>query len=295
MVEQANAAPRIDHVLRLRDGRLLGYAEYGAVAGKPLFFFHGMPGSRLLAGLGDEISKKMGVRLVAADRPGYGLSDFKPGRTLLDWADDVLELAEALGIERFAVGGVSGGGPYTAACALKIPERLTGAAIISGVGPFDVPDATKGMSRQNRLLFGTAQRASWLASLPMWLMAQAFRRSPERAMAQMVRALPAPDQEVLARPDVLALAIDDTKEAFRQGSRAAAWETILYARPWEFRLQDIGMEVHLWHGEEDVTVPLSMGRYQAQAITNCLATFFPGEGHFMLVDHMEEIMTALMS
>lgn len=289
------ASSKPDNVHRLRDGRLLGFAEYGDPDGKPSFFFHGWPGSRLEAQLADATAKKLGIRVVAIDRPGYGLSDFKAGRTFIDWPSDVVELADALKIERFAVAGVSGGGPYVAVCALKIPERLTAAGIISGVGPFNVPDATEGMSRQNHLIFGMARRVPWLMNLPMWLMAQGARRFPDRFISQMMRSLPEPDQAVLARPEIRAVFKEDVAEAFRSGSRGAAWGAVLYARPWGFRLEDIAMEVHLWQGEEDVNVPPSMGRYQARAIPNCRATFYPGEGHLLMVDRMEEILGSLIS
>jgi pimeloyl-ACP methyl ester carboxylesterase len=289
------AESKPDNVLRLKDGRLLGYAEYGDPAGKPLLFFHGMPGSRLSAQIGDAAAKKLGVRTVAPDRPGYGLSDFKPGRTFLDWPDDVVELADALDIERFPVGGVSGGGPYAAACAFKIPERLTAAGIISGVGPFDVPDATQGMSRQNRLLFGVARRLPWVTNVPMWLMALGARRFADRFMSIMTRSLPEPDRAVLSRPDIRAAFVQDATEAFRSGGRGAAWEAVMYARPWGFRLEEIAMEVHLWQGELDVNVPPPMGRYQAGAIPNCKAAFYPEEAHLLLIDHMEEILGALVS
>lgn len=289
------ADSRPDNVLRLSDGRLLGYAELGDPGGTPLIFFHGMPGSRLGARLGDAAAKRLGVRLVAPDRPGYGLSDFQPGRTLLDWPDDVVELADALSIDRFAVGGVSGGGPYAAVCAFKIPERLTAAGIISGVGPFDVPDATEGMSRQNRLLFSAARRVPWITNVPMWLMAKGARRFADRFLSIMMRNLPEPDQAILFRPEIRPLFVEDAVEAFRPGGRGAAWEAVMYARPWGFRLEEIAMEVHLWQGELDVNVPPSMGRYQAGAIPNCKAAFYPEEGHLLLIDRIEEILGALVS
>ncbi len=103
--------------------------------------------------------------MISIDRPGYGLSDFKPGRTFLDWPADVTELAAALGIDRFGVAGISGGGPYAAVCASAIPQRLTGTYIISGVGPFDTPGATDGMSRQNKILFWLGRRAPSLGGV----------------------------------------------------------------------------------------------------------------------------------
>ena len=287
---------RAASVLTLKDGRRLAYAEYGDPNGKPLFFFHGMPGSRVEGELTDAVAKKLGVRVIAADRPGYGLSDFVPRRTFLDWPADVLELADALGVERFAVAGVSGGGPYVAACALKIPECLTAAGIIAGVGPFDQPDATEGMGATNRFLFGLARRFPWLVRVPMALMSFATRHMGDRMMSGMTRTMPPPDQAALARAEIMALFKRDSSEAFRRGSRGAAWETLMYARRWGFRLEDIAKEVHLWQGELDKNVPPSMGRYQAHAIPNCRATFYPGEGHISLVvDHMEEILGSLMS
>ena len=286
---------RAASVLTLKDGRRLAYAEYGDPQGKPLFFFHGMPGSRLEGQLADPAAKKLGARVIAADRPGYGLSDFVPRRTFLDWPADVLALAAALGIERFAVAGVSGGGPYVAACAFRIPERLTGAGIIAGVGPFDAPDATVGMSQGNRFLFGLARRFPWLVRPPIALMGILAHRFPDRMMRSMIRSMPEPDQAALARPEILALFKEDIAEAFRSGSRGAAWEALMYARPWGFRLEEIAMEVRLWQGELDRNVPPSMGRYQAHAIPNCRSTFYPDEGHISLpVNHLEEILGALV-
>jgi pimeloyl-ACP methyl ester carboxylesterase len=286
---------RNDNTLRLRDGRLLGYAEYGDPKGAPLFYFHGHPGSRVEAELGDATAARQGVRIVGLDRPGYGRSDFKPRRTLLDWPDDVVEAADALGIDRFAVLGASGGGPYAAACAFRIPQRLTAVAVVSGVGPFDAPEATKGMRWQNRVGFGVAGRLPWLARVAMWSMARQVRRSPERVVAAIGRALAEPDRLVLNRPEVRRTFKAVVAEAFRAGSRGAAWDMTLLARPWGFRLEDITMEVHLWQGEEDVLVPPSMGRHLAAAIPNCEATFYPGEGHLLAVDHQDDIQAALVS
>ncbi len=286
---------RPGNVLTLKDGRRLGYAEYGNRQGNPLFYFHGMPGSRLEGGLTEEAARKLGIRVIATDRPGYGLSDFQPHRTFLDWPADVAALADALAIDRFAVAGVSGGGPYVSICALKIPERLTAAGIIAGVGPYDQPDATEGMGSTNRMLFGLAKRFPWLIRFPMAVQSFATRHFVDRLMPAWVRSLPEPDQVAMKRPEIMAIFKRDTIEAFRSGSRGAAWETLMYARPWGFRLEEITMPVHLWQGELDENVPPSMGRYQAQAIPNCRANFYPDEGHISLaVNHIEEILATLV-
>jgi len=290
-------AGRTDNTLRLRDGRRLGYAEYGDPGGRPLFYFHGYPDSRLGARLAHEDAARRGVRVIAFDRPGFGLSDFKRGRTIGDWTADVAEAADELGIERFAVIGISGGGPYAAACAAKIPHRLTSAAIVSGLAPLNVRAATAGMSRWNRLTIPILRRLPWLlpaiARLLMWLFAQGLRRWPDRVLRLLSRSAPASDKAILAKPEIWAAMKEDFAEAFRQGSRGAAWELVLYLRPWDFRLEDISVDVHLWQGETDNVIPASMGRYLAQTIPNCQARFYPDEGHLLVVDRMEEIQSAL--
>jgi pimeloyl-ACP methyl ester carboxylesterase len=285
----AAITPKTDNQLRLRDGRILGYAEYGDPDGTPVFFFHGMPGSRLEGALAHEAAVRNRVRIISPDRPGYGLSTFQPKRTFLDWPGDMTQLADSLGIGRFAVAGISGGGPYVAVCALRIAPRLTRAIMISGVGPFDVPGATEGMSRQNRMLFAASRRAPILVRIVMAFMARGMKRSPDRFMDRMLKSLPKPDQDVLADPALRELFKQDALESMRPGARGAAYESVMYARPWGFRLHDITMPVTLWQGDADVNVPVVMGRYQAQAIPNCDWRFFPGEGHMLIFAHMDEL------
>jgi pimeloyl-ACP methyl ester carboxylesterase/uncharacterized protein (DUF952 family) len=284
---------RPDNVLRLPDGRIMGYAQYGDPGGRPLFFFHGFPGSRLEAGRGDEAAERHGVRIIAPDRPGFGLSEFKPRRRIADWPDDVTAVASLLDIDRFAVVGVSGGGPYAAACAARIPDRLTGVAIVSGLGPLDAPAATAGMMAINRWTLALVRRAPWLARLPMAFARALVRRFPGRVVDILSYAAPPADRAVMARPEVRRMFVDDVRESFRQGSRGQAWEVALFARPWGFRLEDIRVRVHLWHGEADTTVPVSMGRYLAKAIPDCRARFYPDEGHLLLVDRIDEVHEAL--
>jgi pimeloyl-ACP methyl ester carboxylesterase len=280
---------------RLEDGRLLGYAIYGDPEGRPVFYFHGFPGSRLEAQLADPVAARMGIRLIALDRPGFGLSDFKPRRTISEWPDDVVKIADALGIKRFATLGVSGGGPYAAACALRIPERLTAVAIVCGLGPLDTPSGTDRMIRDNHLIFFLGRRLPWLARISLRRTAFQLQRNPGEMLRRLLVALPDPDKVVLARPEVKSTLKDNVVEAFRGGSRGAACELLLFTRPWGFLLEDIATRVNLWHGEQDVSVPSTMGQYQARTIPNCRAIFYPGEGHFSLaINHMEEILSGLL-
>jgi len=136
---------RNDNILTLSDGRQLGYAEYGDPKGHPVFMFHGNPGSRLSFGLIPGSPFLPEIHIVAPDRPGYGLTDFKKN-ALEHWPDDVAELADHLGIEKFALFAPSGGGPFALACAWKIPDRISTMGIFGSVGPNE-PEATKGVIR----------------------------------------------------------------------------------------------------------------------------------------------------
>lgn len=286
----------VNRRIRLRDGRALGYAEFGAAGGQPVFYFHGFPGSRLEAQLAAAAASRLRVRLIALDRPGMGLSDFQPGRTLVDWPRDVLDLADALALRRFAVLGVSGGGPYALVCAARIPFRLTRVGIVAGLAPLHSPAAGRLADPLGRFAFSLAPRVSWLGR-PLYAgVVWELRRHPERFLARVAARAAAVDRAVLQRPEVRAVLLDSARAAVAGGSRGGGRELVIYGRPWGVRLQEIPLEVLLWHGERDATVPVSMGRYLARSIPKCRACILPDEGHFSLpVNRMEEILAALVA
>jgi pimeloyl-ACP methyl ester carboxylesterase len=282
-----------DETLLLGDGRRIGYAQYGRPDGEPLFYFHGHPGSRLEARFAHPAAAGAGLRVIALDRPGYGLSDFQPARAITDWPADVAEVAGLLGIGRFMVAGASGGGPYALACAWRLPDRVIRAAVISGVGPWRVPGVTAGMRWQNRVGFGWGSRWPSLARVLMRSMHRGIARRPGQTIEAIARAMSPADAAVVRRPEIRELLIADIAEAFRQGIDGAAWDVVLLGRPWGFPLREIQPEVHLWQGESDTLVPPAMGRYQAAQIPRCHATMLPGEGHLLIIDRMPDLTAAL--
>jgi len=284
---------KLNQRFELRDGRQLGYAEYGDLNGRPLFYFHGWPSSRLEPRTGQHICSRLGVRLIAPDRPGYGLSDFKNRLKISDWLADVRDLAENLGLERFAVMGVSGGGPYAAGCAATMPEHLSAVLLVSSVAPSDAPDATRGMVALHRCLLGLARTAPWLAQGVAGVCMRFFWRKGEQVIPEQVESrLPPADRRALASPELRAALTASSREALCNGMQAAVADGLLYARPWGFKLQQIRMPVHLWQGEKDVIVPPAMGRYLAQSLPDCRATFCPEDGHFSLAfERLEQILS----
>jgi pimeloyl-ACP methyl ester carboxylesterase len=288
---------KTENTIKLRDGRTLGYAEFGDPNGKPVLHFHGSPSSRYEGNNARsiEIATRLKARLIVVERPGFGLSDFKPGRTFADWPDDVVEFADALHLERFAVMGYSSGGPYSAACAWKIPQRLTRAGIVSGPSPLDAPGALHGINKTTRQSLSMARRVPWLLSLVYCLTALNLKHAPARAFTQLAKELSEPDGAVLAQADVRDVFVKSGIEAFRSGTRGITWDDVLITRPWGFQLQDIKTPVYLWQGEADYLVPPSQGRYLAKTIPNCQSKFYPNEGHFSLfITHCEEILSTIV-
>lgn len=288
------AMTAIDRYQRLPDGRRLAYCEYGDTAGRPLFFFHGFPGSRTSGELFDAPARERAIRVIAPDRPGMGRSTFQPGRTMLDWPNDVTAIADGLGLGTFAVAGLSGGGPYAAVCAWKLPERVIAAGIVSGVGPMDHEGASEGMSRQNQFLFGAAKRVPAVGGAAMGMMGFFARRFSGKLPEGMKRAMPPADRAILDDPEVVRLLGEDAKAAFERGSKGARHELGVYTRPWGFPLTEIHVPVVLWQGTDDRNVPLTMGRFQAGQIPGCDARFIEGAGHLWVVQHAADVLDALL-
>jgi pimeloyl-ACP methyl ester carboxylesterase len=281
--------------MRLADGRRLGWAEMGDPAGYPVFAFHGTPGSARQILVDPAPPLAAGVRLIAPDRPGRGASTWQPRRSFAGWADDMAELASHLGIERFAVLGVSGGGPHAAACAHFLPHRVSAAALVSGVGSLAEPGSEADMMLVNRLLARFARRAPAANAVLFGLVYLFGRRAPERVLPLLVSSMPASDAGVLARPEVRSSFLSLLAHSSRKSGRAAAQDFRLFARDWGFRLEDITVPVQVWQGDVDVNVPVAHAERQAAAIPGAVLHIVPGEGHLMSIDHFEEILRDLVS
>lgn len=286
-----SAAPSDDREIRFPNGRRLAYCEYGSPTGAPVFFFHGWPGSRLDFAANDEAAAGVGARVIAVDRPGIGRSDPQPHRTVLDWPADVAALADALELDRFAVAGFSFGGPYARACAYALPDRVTGAGLISCLAPVDDPTAKHGMPAATRYGLAAARRSPLLAWPMVWLTAHQARGG--KMIDALAKSMAPPDAEVLRRPDVRNTLGRSLAESFRQGIRAATWDGVAVARGEGFGLEQIGTEVLIWHGAQDRNDPVAMARLQEQRLPRATAHYYPGEGHLIFFSRIAEILTEL--
>lgn len=284
-----------DQQITLKNGLKLGYAEMGDPKGQPILHFHGMPSSRMesVRPAFDEIAARLGARIMILERPGIGLSDFMPYQ-IATWPDITVNFADQMGFSRFPVVGLSSGGKYVAACAWKIPQRLTAACIISGNAPVEIPEVIHSMTGQDRLLYLLARRFNGLLRLLLAKIAADARKNPSSVLA-LFGQLSSPDKAALEQEETKLMLQGMVQGAFHSGTRGAAWDWRLEALPWGFKVADIQMPVSLWHGEEDTLVPLAHGRYMADALPNCQAHFIPGEGHISLATrYYEQILRNIL-
>ncbi len=280
--------------IKLRDGRLLGYAEYGDPAGKAVFHFHGGAGSRLERPADESILTDLGIRYISTDRPGHGLSDPQPDRKLLDWPDDISQLADHLDIARFYVLGWSAGGPHALACAYKLTDRVLAGAIVSGLAPPDRPNPYEGLPFPNRILMFVFRRMPKLVYLFRRMGYAAIKGAPEDVGKKLASSLPPADRKLFEVPENQRMFVADIREGYRQGWEGPAQDDIIINKPWGFRLEDITVRIDIWQGEVDKNVPLNQGQYQHEKIPNSRLTVMPGQAHLYLLAHWREVLAALV-
>ncbi len=279
--------------IRLADGRVLSWAEYGDPAGAPLFFHHGIPSSRLAAAVLADAALRNRVRLIAPERPGFGYSDPLPERRITDWPSDLEQLADQLQLETFSVTGISAGLPYTLACALHMPERLDRVALVSGLGRIDDADILEGMSYEWRLIYTLFLKSQRLASLWMRGYGRAAVKRPDRVVAEQIKRMPPVDGAILGSRQISANRIADLRQAFRQGPAAAGIEALRHMEPWGFELHEVDVPVWLWQGKLDESHPIHMGRRIAAELPNCRPVFVDGVGSLGFISHADAIFAAL--
>ena len=272
---------------RLSDGRILSYADYGNAMGKPVFYFHGFPGSHQDIHLfgGAEIAEQLNIRLISVNRPGYGDSHGNQGRSLLDWPKDVTELAGHLELDSFSVLGYSGGGPFALACAFAMPERIIRIAVVSGMGPWDAPESRKGMAM-------TIPKAP---KLILNGMIKTLEKKPEKIESNMKKNMPEADRLILEDQQISDAFMKTIRVGLKNGSDGALQDARIYKGEWGFELNQITQPIQLWHGVEDLNVKVETGQYVASQLPQCNPHFLADEGHVTLIfNHIDEIFHSLI-
>ncbi|KAJ4122712.1 hypothetical protein NW768_010152 [Fusarium equiseti] len=289
----------------LSDGRQLGFAEYGKPNGHPIFYFHGFPSSRLEAQPVDEIAQRVGVRLIALDRPGFGLSSPNPGYRIIDWPSDVMELAKAKSLDRFSVFGLSGGGPFALACAYALPKsKLVSVGLFASAPPWEAGiqhvDASRKLLRflavnYPNLLTGALNVANrsirWLV-----LTRPAIKRIGKWLDTEDSKHPPTPESKKPHEERIQDLVKMLLDEPFRQGAGGTVYEAkLLSSLDWGFKLEDANFEkVLIWHGVKDTNAPIEMIRYMAEKVPGSELVEFEEDTHYTMWKHVEAALKRLV-
>ncbi|MGX9885139.1 alpha/beta fold hydrolase [Streptomyces sp. NPDC002276] len=282
--------------VRTGDGRRLAVEITGDPGGSPVFLLHGTPGSRLGPAPRPMMLYHQRAMLITYDRPGYGPSDRLPGRPVAHVAADVAAIADALGLERFAVVGRSGGGPHALACAALLPDRVTRVAVLVGLAPRDAVglDWFAGMAASNvneytKALAGPDRLAASLRRRSI-----AIRADPVQLLAQLRRELTESDLRVIADAGIRAMLVRNYREALRVSADGWVDDALSFCSPWGFSPDDISVPVLLWHGEQDVFSPASHSRWLAEHIPSVIAILQPTAAHFASLRVLPDIVTWLL-
>jgi len=297
MAIMTDKSPINTHFFRLKDGRKVAYRWGGSEGGKPVFFFHGSPGSRLESSAADAAAISRNWQIIAPDRPGMGKSDFKPGYTLLEYTEDIRELADGLGFETFGTMGHSGGGATVLSCARAMPERLDFALDLGGWAPTSVPELQSAMTSIDRFFAGRDAhqpnaKVPLFFQLPFALLGLAAKIMPPSLFVKMLalsRYFSPADLAFLSAPEKAKFLVESVRESFSQGDRGPVYDALLRYRDWGFQLSDIDFPVCIFHGKEDLSAPYSFAEYKHRHLPNSQLYTYEREGHFFLWQHWDDI------
>lgn len=289
---------RDSQILALPNGGTVGFAEYGMPDGVPVLALHGAPASRLMFSVADAAARVHGLRVVAPDRPGYGLTPTDDNPALASRTDLLHAFVDTLGFDRFAILGVSGGSPYAVALAARLQHRIAALALVSPMGPVAdyaaSPDAALDpVSFLHDRFFMHMPYRTWLTHPLGDLSAWMYRHGPEVFMSLMPKLARMSDAEILSRPGVAQVMRTMTLEAFRQGGGGGTADLEIFGRPWNVQFGDVTAPTIVWQGTDDHIVPPQAARWLARQLPNATLHNFEDAGHFWVFDHVEDIVAQL--
>lgn len=281
-------------VFGLSSGRQLTYSAVGPADGSPVIYCHGAIGTPVAASIDlASITADLGIRHIAVNRPGIGGSQPLPGRRVVDFADDILQLADALSLERFAVVGVSAGGPYALAVAHRLPDRVRRVALCSSMAPICPPHRAPEMRPWLRVGLGALIRAPGACSAAGDRLLPLIRRRPGLITAAIAAHAAQCERSRLRGAQEQAAAISSFLDATANGIRGMVDDYAVTCRGWGFSAAEVETEVHLWHGVRDPVVPLEHALQLAISLPHCRVFLDPDEGHHFFRSRLRTILARL--
>ncbi|MDR3660964.1 MAG: alpha/beta hydrolase [Mycobacterium sp.] len=288
--------PKLEGNIAVGEGRQIGFAEFGNPRGRAVFWLHGTPGARRqIPAEARSFAARKNIRLIGVDRPGIGSSTPHQYENVLGFTDDLRTIADTLGIDKFAVIGLSGGGPYTLACAAAMPDRVVMAAVLGGVAPLIGED---GISSGLMELAKVVRPVLEVAGTPVrWIAGSLIKLigpfgSP--ALEIYARISPEGDRKLLGRPEFKAMFLDDLLNGSKKQLAAPFADIVVFARDWGFRLADVKVPVRWWHGDADHIVPYAHGEHAVARLADAELYTLPGESHLAGLGVAEDILTKVL-
>ena len=276
----------INHSVTTSDGRTLKAAEDGDRRGKPIFALHGTPGSLILYGPHVADAAKRGIRLISYDRAGYGGSSPHEGRRVADAAKDIEAIADSLGLDRFAVWGVSGGGPHALAAAALLPKRVAAAASLASPAPYPSEglDWLSGQGEDNveefrASLAGPQKLAEYLEPAR----AQLLEATPEQMVDMLKSIIPPVDREAM-EGELGGFLASNMKDGLGPGIAGWKEDDLAFVTDWGFDPSGISVPLLLWQGSQDKMVPFAHGLWLSEQIKGVDARLSADDGHLTLFE-----------
>jgi pimeloyl-ACP methyl ester carboxylesterase len=270
--------------VRTNDGRTLRVRTAGEPSGLPVLLHHGTPGNGSHFGPTVDDARAQGIRLIAYDRPGYGDSTAFPGRTVADCAQDVEAIVDALGYERLAVWGISGGGPHALACGALLGERVAAVASLASVAPRDAAglEWTAGMGADNIAEFEATRRGR--EALEPYLDSQRSQilAGDAEQLREVLQTLLTPVDAAALTGEFAEFLDASAREGLRDGVEGWLEDDLAFFENWAFDVGEVRVPVLLWHGEHDLFVPIAHGRWLAERLPNVDARLSDEDGHLTL-------------
>lgn len=290
--------PSREEALRLADGRTLGFAVFGDTPdsrGAPaVVWLHGTPGGRRqIPPAARRFAEREGVRVIGIERPGIGDSTPHLHRNIRGFAQDVGAVLDHLEVERAVVVGLSGGGPYTLACAHGL-DRVEACGVLGGVAPSRGPEAIAGGVTTLALFAPLIEALHEPLGAALSLAVRSAHPLASPAFDLFMSFSRPGDREVFGSPGMKEMFLDDMLRASSKGLRSLIYDYLLFSRDWGFRLVDIDTPVHFWHGDDDPFVPLEHGRHQAALVRESSFTIQPGHSHLGGLAIADEVLDKLL-
>ncbi|HZU49854.1 MAG TPA: alpha/beta hydrolase [Mycobacterium sp.] len=292
----AIARPKLEGNIAVGDDRQLGFAEFGDPQGRAVFWLHGTPGARRQIPTEARVyAEDNSIRLIGVDRPGIGSSTPYQYDTVVAFADDLRTMADTLGIDKMAVVGLSGGGPYALACGAAMPDRAVAVGVLGGVAPTQGADAVRGgVMTLGTLVAPLLERVGLPIRLAAIALIRMIRPVAPIALQLYARISPEADRRLLVRPEFKAMFLDDLLNGSRKQLAAPFADVVVFARDWGFRLEQVKVPVRWWHGDRDHIVPFAHGQHVVSRLPDAELYHLPGESHLAGLGRAEEILRTMM-